>query len=87
MTTKTTYVKLAPNSYHCFEYDDHDPWGSSGYTYIRKPDPTDRTRYADRPVTHIELRPDVQILSNDANGASATWSADMPCPFVRLEDL
>lgn len=86
MTTKTTYVALAAHSYHYCEYDDTDPWGSSGYTYVREPDPTDRTRYADRPVTHIELRPDVKIQSNDADGASATWDPDKPCPFVRLDD-
>ena len=40
--------------------------GSYGYTYIRKPDPTDRLVYADKYVTHIELRPDVDIIVNDA---------------------
>ena len=83
---KTTYVALAPHSRHYCEYDNHDPWGSSGYTYVREPDPTDRTVYADSAVTHIELRPDVRILSNDASGASVTWHPDMPCPFVRLDE-
>lgn len=80
------YVELAPHSYHYCEYDDHDSQGSYGYTYIRKPDPTDRTRYADKPVTHIEVRPDVEIQSNDEDGASVTWDPDKPCPFVRLDD-
>ena len=84
--TTVQYVELAPNSYHYCGYDDTDPWGSSGYTYVREPDPTDRTVYADRPVTHIELRPDVRIISNDASGASATWHPDKPCPFVWLDD-
>ena len=79
------YVELAPHSYHYCEYDDTDSWGSSGYTYIRKPDPTDRTVYADMPVTHIEMRPDVDVLYNGADGASVTWDPDMPCPFVRLD--
>lgn len=87
MTTEIVqYVELAPHSYHCCEYDDVDPWRRSGYTYVREPDPTDTTRYADHAVTHIELRPDVEVLSNDADGASATWHPDMPCPFVRLDD-
>ena len=85
-TTTRTYVALAPYSYHYCEYDDHDSQGSYGYTYIRKPDPTDRTRYADKFVTHIELRPDVDIIINDAKGASVTWGPGKPCPFVKLED-
>ena len=80
-----SYVALAPHSYHYCGYDNSDPWGSSGYTYVREPDPTDRTRYADRPVTHIEVRPDVRVLSNDTNGASVTWDPGLPCPFVRLD--
>jgi len=76
------YVVLAANSWHCCEYDNRDPWGNYGYTYIREFDPTDRTRYADRPVTHIEVRPDVEVKSNDANGAAVTWGPDLPCPFV-----
>ena len=84
--TTVQYVALAPHSYHYCEYDDTDHWGSSGYTYVRKPDPTDRTRYADRPVTHIEVRPDVEVLYNGADGASVTWDPDMPCPFVRLDE-
>lgn len=81
------YVKLvAPFSYHYCEYDDVDPWRRYGYTYVREPDPTDRTRYADRPVPHIELRPDVEIQSNDADGANVTWAPDKPCPFVYITD-
>ena len=84
-TTTRTYVALAPYSYHYCEYDDHDPCCSYGYTYIRKPNPADRTRYADKYVTHIELRPDVDIIVNDAKGASVTWAPGKPCPFVRLD--
>src|SRR5690606_27973022 len=47
------YVELADYSYHCDDCDICDPWGWFGHTYVRKPDPKDRTRYADRPVTHI----------------------------------
>lgn len=79
------YVALAPNSYHYCEYDFTNSWGSAGYTYIRKPDPTDRISYADKYVTHIELRPDVRIIVNDSKGAEVTWGPDKPCPFVRLD--
>jgi len=82
---QVSYVELAPHSYHYCGYDSTDPWGSYGYTYIRKPDPTDRTVYADRPVTHIEVRPDVEIQYNGADGASVTWDPGLPCPFVRLD--
>lgn len=84
--TKTNYMKLVPHSYHYCEYDNHDSQSSFGYTYIRKPDPKDRTRYTDRYVTHIEMRPDVRVLSNNEKGAEATWHPDMPCPFVRMEE-
>ena len=80
------YVALAPYSYHYCGYDETDPWNSYGYTYIRKPDPLDHTVYADRPVTHIELRPDVYVTSNGPAGASAAWDAGKPCPFVWLDD-
>lgn len=85
-TTTRTYVALAPYSYHYCEYDDTDSCCSYGYTYIRKPDPTDGTVYADRLVTHIEMRPDVDIIVNDAKGASVTWGPGKPCPFVKLDD-
>lgn len=80
------YVALAPHSYHYCGYDDSDPWAEWGYTMVREPDPMGRTIYADRYVTHIEVRPDVKIQANDAEGASAVWGKDMPCPFVRLDD-
>lgn len=82
------YVPLAPHSYHYCGYDNSDPWAEWGYTYtsMRELDPTDRTIYADHYVTHIEVRPDVEIKANDAQGASAVWGRDMPCPFVRLQD-
>lgn len=80
------YVPLAPYSYHYCGYDNSDPWAEWGYTAVREPDPGDNTVYADRYVTHIEMRPDVEIQTNDAQGASAVWGRDMPCPFVRLQD-
>src|SRR5690606_1602017 len=80
------YVSLAPHSYHYCGYDDSDPWYEWGYTAVRVPDPEDRTIYADQYVTHIEVRPDVGIQTNDADGACVVWGKGMPCPFVRLED-
>lgn len=80
------YVPLAPHSYHYCGYDNMDPWAEWGYTAVREPYPGDNTVYADRYVTHIEKRPDVDIQANDDQGASAVWGRDMPCPFVRLHD-
>jgi len=39
-----------------------------------------------KPVTHIELRPDVEVVSTAFGGVFgqvlAAWDAGKPCPFV-----
>lgn len=82
--TAVQYMALPPNSGHCCQYDDIRPWGVFGYTYIRSKVPTDLA-IDDHPVTHIELRPDVEILDIDTDGVTVTWDPDKPCPFVRLD--
>lgn len=85
--TEVKYIPLAADSYHYSGYDISDPWGFYGYTYTRENRPNDRIRYADRPVTHIELRPDVFVKYNGPDGAEVEWAADMPCPFVFMPEF
>ncbi len=80
------YVPVADYSYHCDSCDIIHSRGWFGHTYVRRPHPKDRTRYDDRPVTHIELRPDVRIKYNGQDGADVEWAADMPCPFVFMPE-
>ena len=84
--TTVRYIALPPNSRHCCQYDDTYPWCVFGYTYIRKPDHTDPD-IDDHPVTHIELRPDVDILDIDTDGYTIAWDYDKPCPFVQMDDV
>jgi hypothetical protein len=79
-----THLLLAHRSYHYCGYDNAEGFlRASGYTYTGPR--SDGASYADRAVTHIELRPDVEVVSNDADGASATWDPDKGCPFVKEE--
>jgi hypothetical protein len=75
-------AKLAAQSYHYCGYDEQDGDRSAGYTYTGPR--SAGTVYADTTVTHVELRPDVVLINNDVDGASATWDAAMPCPFVEV---
>jgi hypothetical protein len=78
-----THLLLSPSSYHYCGYDWSSGGRSCGYTYTGPR--SEKASYADRAVTHIELRPDVVCTTNDADGASATWDPDKGCPFVKEE--
>ena len=54
------------------------------YTYTREPIEGDNTVYADRQVTHIHLRDDVEFDIDSRGHASATWNRNKPDPFIRL---
>jgi hypothetical protein len=78
-----THLLLSPSSYHYCGYDWSSGGRSCGYAYTGPR--SEKASYADRAVTHIELRPDVVVQTNDADGASATWDPDKGCPFVKEE--
>jgi hypothetical protein len=75
-----THLLLAHRSYHYCGYDNRAGNSSCGYSYTGPRDPS--LLHADRAVTHIELRSDVEVAFNDVRGASATWDPAKGCPFV-----
>lgn len=56
------------------------------YTYIRKPVPGSTTVYADRYITHIWLRDDVEFDVDSRGHASATWDKYKPDPFINIHE-
>ena len=61
--------------------EDKDLWYT--YTYQREPIPGNRTIYADVPAAYVELRDDVIISGEDANGdVYVTWERYTPCPIM-----
>lgn len=80
---KKVYV-LPKNSYHYCGYDNYYGETSSGYTYVRDPEPGD---HLDVPVTHVELRDDVVILSADEGGVAVEWATEKGCPIYYNEEM
>ncbi len=87
---RPTLVPLvATDSRHYCGYDNDDGTRASAYSYA------EGTRgpgsYLDDAVTHIWQRPDVEIQTNDTDGASVTFDPAKGCPFVAprqdIEDL
>lgn len=76
--------KLAPHSRYYSGYDNLCGDVTQGRTYTRAPS-EDNTVYADSAVTHVWLRPDVEIIKNDIFGATVTFSPRKGCPFVAPE--
>lgn len=76
------FVKLAVFSLHTCQ-----PWREHGYAWTT---PLPRQYDGDgfwadtHVVTHIEMRPDVVVRSNDESGADVYYDPEQPCPFCRV---
>jgi hypothetical protein len=83
-------MKLVPNSFirHPLPASPADDGRVLGWTLVIDPEGIDLDGL--KPVTHIELRPDVEVISTAYGGVFGqvlvAWDAGKPCPFVaRME--
>lgn len=80
-------MKLIPNSFirHPLPASPTDDGRVLGWTLVLE---SDEGLDLDglTPVTYLELRPDVEVISTSFGGVFgqvlAAWDADKPCPFV-----
>ena len=79
-------MELVPNSFmrHPLPACRTDDGRMLGWTLITDPEGIDLDGL--KPVTHVELRPDVEIVSTAYGGVFGqvlvAWDAGKPCPFV-----
>ena len=79
-------MNLVPNSFirHPLPTSTTADGRALGWTLVIDPEGIDLDGL--KPVTHIELRPDVEVISTSFGGVFgqvlAAWDADKPCPFV-----
>src|SRR5690606_38971422 len=79
-------MKLVPNSFirHPLPASPVDDGRVLGWTLVIDPEGIDLDGL--KPVTHIELRPDVEVISTAYGGVFGqvlvAWDAGKPCPII-----